>query len=54
LRIDSSQACSFSIVSDQAQTVPWGRRLCWNESPILLRRGWTIEDEQCQKVRRRV
>ena len=43
-------ACTFSIVSDQAQAVPWGRLCCYipgASSPILP--GRTIEDEQYQR-----
>jgi hypothetical protein len=40
-------------VSDQAQTVAWGSRLCWNipQCSVTDPFGeWTIEDEQCQKI----
>jgi hypothetical protein len=40
-------------VSDQAQTVPWEKAML-EHSPVLgtdpSEEGWTIEDEQCQKI----
>jgi hypothetical protein len=38
---------SFFIVSDQAQTVPLGKAMLENDPS---EEGWTIEDEQCQKI----
>jgi hypothetical protein len=44
-------------VSDQAQTVPWEKAML-EHSPVLVtdpsEEGWTIEDEQCQKIGLRV
>jgi hypothetical protein len=47
------EAAHFPFVSDQAQTSPLGRRLCWNIPRCSVTDpswGWTIEDEQCQKI----
>ena len=34
-------------MSDQAQTVPLGKAMLENDPS---EEGWTIEDEQCQKI----
>jgi hypothetical protein len=50
----NDQGRSFSIVSDQAQTVPWGEGYAGNIPRCSVtdpsEEDWTIEDEQCQKI----